>query len=217
MSPWTNWSRNIEAPVNNENYFSPATLSQLQSIVTGAAANGVALRVSGQRHSQPPLVVADSRGGVPAESRKTWLVDLSCYADLGPNRDLRILLDPSGKKVTVNAGVREDELDAFLTAHQKMFRTVTAGGFFSLGGMTAIDVHGATVDAPIFAETASAFTIMGPDGAVTTLDANSPPVAGWKPIQFARVSLGALGIVTSVTLEVVERPWATTLKSGRDR
>jgi hypothetical protein len=63
MSPWTNWSGNIEAPVNNENYFSPATLSQLQGIVTGAATNGVALRVSGQRHSQPPLVVADSRGG----------------------------------------------------------------------------------------------------------------------------------------------------------
>lgn len=217
MSPWTNWSGNIEAPVNNENYFSPATLSQLQGIVTGAAANGVALRVSGQRHSQPPLVVADSRGGVPADSKKCWLVDLSCYADLGPKRDQRILLDPSGKKVTVNTGVREDELDAFLTAHQKMFRTVTAGGFFSLGGMTAIDVHGATVDAPIFAETASAFTIMGPDGAMTTLDENSPSVVGWKPIQFARVSLGALGIVTSVTLEVVERPWATTLKSGSDR
>jgi FAD/FMN-containing dehydrogenase len=82
--------------------------------------------------------------------------------------------------------------------------------------MTAVDVHGATVDAPIFAETASAFTIMGPDGAVTKLDKNSPAVDGWKPIQFARVSLGALGIVTSVTLEVMERPWATTLKSGMD-
>jgi len=211
MSPWTNWSGNIETPVNNENYFSPTTLSQLQAIVTGAASKGVALRVSGQRHSQPPLVVADSRGGVPAGSKKTLLVDLSCYADLGPNQDQRILLDPSGKKVTVNAGVREDELDAFLTAHKMMFRTVTAGGFFSLGGMTAVDVHGATVDAPIFAETASAFTIMGPDGAVTTLDEHSPPVDGWKPIQFARVSLGMLGVVTSVTLEVLEQPSAETL------
>jgi FAD/FMN-containing dehydrogenase len=151
------------------------------------------------------------------DSKKTWLVDLSCYADLGPKGDQRILLDPSGKKVTVNAGVREDELDAFLTAHQKMFRTVTAGGFFSLGGMTAVDVHGATVDAPIFADTASAFTIMGSDGAVATIDEHLTPVAGWKPIQFARVSLGALGIVTSVTLEVLGRPSATTLKSGSDK
>lgn len=217
MPLWTNWSRNIETPINNENYFSPSTKGELQAIVTSASASGVVLRISGQRHSQTPLVVADSRDGVAADSKKTWLIDLSCYADLGPEGDQRILLDPSGKKVTVNAGVREDELDAFLTAHRKMFRTVTAGGFFSLGGMTAVDVHGATVDAPIFAETASAFTIMGPDGAVTTIDEHSPPVAGWKPISFARVSLGALGIVTSVTLEVVERPSAATLKSGSDK
>src|SRR5271163_4702606 len=108
MSLWKNWSGNIETPISNENYFSPSTLSELRGIVTSATANGVALRVSGQRHSQTPLVVADSRGGVPADSKKTWLVDLSCYADLGPKGDQRILLDPSGKKVTVNAGVRED-------------------------------------------------------------------------------------------------------------
>ncbi|MEP6537079.1 MAG: D-arabinono-1,4-lactone oxidase [Bryobacteraceae bacterium] len=216
MSRWTNWSGNLEISLDKENYVSPATLSQLQAIVTGAATKAVVLRVSGQRHSQAPLVVADGRGGTPAEARKTLLIDLSCYADLGPNRDQRIVLEPSGRHVTVNAGVREDELDAFLTAHHKMFRTVTAGGFFSVGGMTAVDVHGATVDAPIFAETASAFTIMGLDGTVTTIDEDTPSVAGWKPIQFARVSLGALGIVTSVTLEVVDRPWATTLKSGSD-
>ena len=172
MPTWMNWSGNIEAPIGNENYFAPASLSQLQGIVTGAAEQGVTLRVSGQRHSQSPLVVSDSRGGGSAVSKKTWLVDLSCYADLGPKGDQRIVLDPSGKKVTVNAGVREDELDAFLTARNKMFRTVTAGGFFSLGGMTAVDVHGAIVNAPIFAETASAFTIMGSDGALTMLDEN---------------------------------------------
>lgn len=212
MPIWKNWSGNIEAPIGNDNYFSPASLGELQGIITSAVKQGVTLRVSGQRHSQSPLVVSDSRGGGSAFSKKTWLVDLSCYADLGPKGGQRIVLDPSGKKVTVNAGVREDELDAFLTARNKMFQTVTAGGFFSLGGMTAVDVHGATVNAPIFAETASAFTIMGPDGVVTTLDENSPHIAGWKPIQFARVSLGALGIVTSVTLEVVQR----ALNAGSD-
>jgi FAD/FMN-containing dehydrogenase len=57
----------------------------------------------------------------------------------------------------VNPGAREDDVDAFLTKHDLMFKTVTAGGFFSLGGMTSVDVHGGTVDAPIFAETASSF------------------------------------------------------------
>ena len=42
-----------------------------------------------------------------------------------------------------------------------MLKTVTAGGFFSLGGITAVDVHGATVAAPIFADSVVAFNVMG--------------------------------------------------------
>jgi hypothetical protein len=57
--------------------------------------------------------------------------------------------------------------------------------------MTSVDVHGATIAAPIFAETASAYTIMGPDGVVTTIDANTPSEGNWQPLQFARVSLWA--------------------------
>jgi FAD/FMN-containing dehydrogenase len=213
---WQNWSQNLVQALPSDCYFNPRSRSELQDVVRRARSAGVKLRVSGQRHSQSPLVVEENRGGASATSKRTWLVDLSCYADLGPNGTERIRLEAGGKEVTVNAGVREDELDAFLTKHDKMFRTVTAGGFFSIGGMTAVDVHGATVDAPIFAETASVFSIMGADGTVTKLDRNSPTVDGWSPLQFARVSLGALGIVTSVTLEVMERPWAETLKSGRD-
>jgi FAD/FMN-containing dehydrogenase len=214
---WKNWSGNIvHAPlIDGENYFSPTDRASLADVVRRAAAAGVTVRVSGQRHSQPPLVADDTRGAATAPERKTWLVDLACYADLGAPPYQRIVLDASGNTVTVNAGVREDELDAFLTRNNKLLRTVTAGGFFSIGGMTAVDVHGGTVDAPIFAETASAFTIMGPDGAVTTLDLNTPAENGWQPLQFARCSLGALGIVTSVTLEVLDRPLATSLRSGR--
>jgi FAD/FMN-containing dehydrogenase len=97
-----------------------------------------------------------------------------------------------------------------------MLKTVTAGGFFSLGGMTAVDVHGATQDAPIFAETVSAFNILLADGTVTTIDGKSSPVDGWSPLQFARVSLGGLGVVTSITIDVLERPWKTTLQGGTE-
>jgi FAD/FMN-containing dehydrogenase len=169
--------------------------------------------VSGQRHAQPPLVAADNRT-TPNPIR--WLIDLSCYKDLGPGGDQSIVLHPSEGTVTVNTGVREDELDAVLTKNDMMLKTVTAGGFFSLGGMTAVDVHGATINAPIFAETVSAFNIMGPDGQVKTINTQTPAVDGWSPLRFARVSLGALGVVTSVTVDVMPRPWATTLRSGKN-
>ena len=92
----------------------------------------------------------------------------------------------------MNTGVREDELDAFLAKNNLMLTTVTAWGFFSLGGMTAVDVHGGTTDAPIFAETVSAFTLLLADGSVTTIDAQSPKVGSLSPLQCARVSLGGL-------------------------
>ena len=217
---WQNWSGNLvhkPASDGGKYYFAPTNLTELKSVLTEVSkVRGAIIRVSGQRHSQPPLVVEDNRAAVP-QTTKTYLVDMSCYADLGPVQDQHIVLGPGKNQVTVNTGVREDELDAFLTQHNLMLKTVTAGGFFSLGGMTAVDVHGATLDAPIFAETVSAFNILLADGTVTTIDGESSAVASWSPLQFARVSLGGLGIVTSITIDVLERPWATTLQGGTAR
>lgn len=213
---WRNWSGNLvhqPAMDGADYYFTPTNLSELQQVLAEAKKAGVTIRVSGQRHSQPPLVLEDS-GDTPPPATKTYIVDLSCYCDLGTNHDQRIVLGPGEKQVTVNAGVREDELDAFLSEHQLMLQTVTAGGFFSLGGMTAVDVHGASLDAPIFAETVSSFTLLLADGTVTTIDENTPVEDGWSPRQFVRVSLGGLGIVTSMIIDVLERATPATLQGG---
>lgn len=213
---WQNWSGNIKhlAPTDGAPYyFSPTNLSELKAVLAQAKQNGVTVHASGQRHSQPPLVADDNRNN-PTAAPKAYLVDMSCYVDVG---DGGIAPGPGGNQVTVNPGVREDAVDAFLTKHNLMFKTVTAGGFFSLGGMTGVDVHGATVDEPIFAETASSFTILGADGNLTTIDASTASVNGWSPLQFARVSLGALGVVTRITLDVQPRPYATTLRGDTKR
>ncbi|MFZ6709528.1 FAD-binding protein [Undibacterium sp. TC9W] len=205
---WQNWSQNLFYQGDNY-YYTPRTRAELQAIVSTTAAQNKQLRVSGQRHSQTPLVASSE---TPASG--VVILDLSCYADLGREGDQRIQISSDGKSVTVNTGVREDELDAFLTQNKLMLETVTAGGFFSLGGMTAVDVHGATVQAPIFAETVTAFAIMGPSGIVNTIDASTPKVGAWSPLQFARVSLGSLGIVTAVTISVLPRPFANCLAAG---
>jgi FAD/FMN-containing dehydrogenase len=147
----------------------PTNRAELKSVLADAVTKGVTVRASGQRHSQPPLVTNDNRGAVPPLPT-TYLVDMSCYADLGPGSKDVMVLGPGPNQVTVNPGIREDELDAFLTQHNLILDTVTAGGFFSIGGMTAVDVHGGTVDAPIFAEAVSAFTILGADGNETIID-----------------------------------------------
>jgi FAD/FMN-containing dehydrogenase len=210
---WHNWTQNIvhNPPADGSNYyFAPKSLSELKAILQKAITDKAVLRVSGQRHSQPPLVI----GADTATPPKNYLLDLSCYADLGPKGDQTMIVDVANKKITVNTGVREDQVDALLTANNLMLRTVTAGGFFSLGGMTSVDVHGATTADPIFAGTVSTFTILRADGTVVTIDETTAPVDGWHPIQFARVNLGGLGIVTAVTIDVLDRPYATTLQGG---
>lgn len=217
---WQNWSGNVVHNPSSDGvkyYFAPNNLAELkQALAEAAKISGATIRVSGQRHSQPPLVASDNRAAVPQTTRE-FIVDMACYADLGAGQDQRIVLGPGANQVTLNSGVREDELDTFLTSNNLMMRTVTAGGFFSLGGMTAIDVHGGTVDAPIFAESVSAFNILLADGTVTTIDEQTPAVDGWSPLQFARVSLGGLGLVTSFVLNVLSRPYATTLQGGSER
>ena len=174
---WTNWTENIvhQPPTDGSNYyFAPNTLSELKAVLQQAITDKAVLRVSGQRHSQPPLVIS-ANALVPGA--KNYLVDLSCYADLGPNGDQNMVVDVANKKITVNTGVREDQVAALLTKNNLMMRTVTAGGFFSLGGMTSVDVHGATTAAPIFAGTVSAFTILRADGSVVTIDVLDRPYA----------------------------------------
>lgn len=216
---WSNWSGNIvhEPPTNGgKYYYRPTNMVELKSILADAVTKRVTVRVSGQRHSQPALVTDDNRDAVPPLPT-TYLVDMSCYADLGPgNKDIMIL-GPGQNHVTVNPGTREDDLDAFLTKNNLMLDTVTAGGFFSIGGMTAVDVHGGTVDAPIFAEAVSAFTILGADGKEIIINEQSKDRDGNSLLAFARVSLGALGIVTRLTLNVLPRPWANTLQGGTER
>jgi FAD/FMN-containing dehydrogenase len=215
---WQNWSGNLvhEPSTNGANYYFRTTnLIELKSVLTDAVTKGVTVRVSGQRHSQPPLVTNDNRAAVSPQPT-TYLVDMSCYADLGPEGKDLMVLGPGPNQVTVNPGTREDDLDAFLTKNKLMLETVTAGGFFSIGGMTAVDVHGATVEAPIFTEAVSAFTILGADGNETIIDRQSKDGEGHSLLQFARVSLGGLGVVTKMTLEVLPRPWANTLQGATE-
>jgi hypothetical protein len=187
---WGNWGGNIvhEPPANGANYyFRPTNPVELKSVLADAVTKGVTVRASGQRHSQPPLVTDDNRGAVPPLPT-TYLVDMSCYADLGPGSKDAMVLGPGPNQVTVNPGVREDGLDAFLTQRNLMLDTVTAGGFFSIGGMTE-----------------------------TIIDEQSTDGDGHSLLEFARVSLGALGIVTRMTLDVLPRPWANTLQGGTAR
>ncbi|TNF66635.1 MAG: FAD-binding protein [Gammaproteobacteria bacterium] len=215
---WTNWSGNLQYKPTSEDgqyYFLPTSENELKLIINQVAQSqgSIKLRVSGQRHSATPLIVNSNANNpdINTQHGHQWTIDLACYNDLGDSGVQDIIIDQDNLTATVNAGVTEDELDAYLTAHNLMLSTVTAGGFFSIGGMVAVDVHGASVDSPILANTVISYTVMNDKGEKVTYDANSPEFKGYKPLQFHRVSLGTLGIITSVTFKVQPRPYKNTL------
>lgn len=212
---WQNWCHNL--PERSVAVVRPTTRADLQRYLAEAKENGKTLRVTAQRHAQPPLIVPETPS--PESDASLVLVDLLNYADLVANADLvasgdqvlspngKMLLDKSQNTVVANAGVREDELASFLKAYNRRLVTVTAGGFFSVGGMVNVDVHGATHKEGIFAETALEFTLLDGSGREVVINDQTPDFPDldgktWKPLSFARVSLGALGVVTSVKLRV---------------
>jgi FAD/FMN-containing dehydrogenase len=224
--PWKNWIGNLSyqpSIVVGQYYFTPTTSNELREIITQAAIRKVKIRVSGQRHSTPPLIVNNDKYSPILNTKpgSVWVLDLSCYSDLGANENETIILNKEENTVTVNAGVREDQLDAYLSANNYMLPTVTAGGFFSMGGMAAIDVHGATINSVNFSGNIVAYTVMGADGTKKTYDSNSPKVkinnVQYDPLQFHRVSLGALGVITSVTIKIIPRPFKNTLVASQER
>ncbi|NES19717.1 MAG: FAD-binding protein, partial [Symploca sp. SIO3E6] len=235
LQKWQNWSKNIVYESNEPYYFMPQNDTELREALQQARqakeySPNLTVRVSGQRHSQPPLVIHDNRDVEDKldmeKNPPVFLVDMSCYADDATGGE-RLLVDPGNpNRVIMNSGVREDELENFLKKNDLMMKTVTAGGSFSLGGITAVDAHGATVEEGIFAETVYSFTIMNANGEEITIDEDTqirdilPKCArlgdNWSPIQFARVSLGGLGIVTSIKLNVQPRPYQETLLGGTE-
>jgi len=226
---WTNWSQNLASvpPLPDDGYyFEPTTREELLAIACQAKAAGKQLRVSGQRHSQPALVHGTNTSSSNASvDSNVWLVDLRCYSDLetaeGTSRMvLTTLTDPVTREekqvVVANAGVREDELAEFLQNNNRMLPTVTAGGFFSLGGVVAVDVHGATVDEGILAETVEAMEVLRtyPDVGIDTVDAATMTPDGDPALPYERVALGSLGIMTSLAFRVLDRPFEESITSS---
>lgn len=230
---WKNWSENIwyDGPANYIKY--PKTEEELRAILQDASDRGITVRAAGQKHSQPPQIVPDNRARgccwlpLPrcCKPLTQYVIDMSFYKDIlaeENNADgeiivrMKVLSRNNLKKdavVAVNAGTREDEFDSYVTGENLALQTVTAGGIFSLGGMTSNDVHGGSIRRGIFADTCEGFSIMTWDGTIIEIHEDDPVREdGFKPIQFARVNLGLLGIVTRVYVKCDFHPVKQSLE-----
>lgn len=161
----------------------PVRESQLVEAVREARREGLRVRAAGAGHSFSGAAATD---GV--------LLDLRDYA--------RVLhVDRAARRVTVQAGVRLHALSLALDAAGLALPTLGDIDRQSLAGALATGTHGTGARFPGLAGPVVGMRLVSGTGEVVDLDGEREP----ELLRAARVSLGALGVVSSVTLQCVPR------------
>ncbi|MFD4443646.1 D-arabinono-1,4-lactone oxidase [Nocardia sp. NPDC058519] len=189
-STWVNWAgeqRCAPAVVA-----APRDVEELAAIVTDAAAAGRTVRVAGSGHSFTDAVLTDGT-----------LVDLS-------GLDKVLDVDADTGRVRVEAGISLHAASPLLHGHGLAFPNLGDIDTQSLAGATATATHGTGARLRNISAALHSVEVLRADGTRVELNEQTDP-DGWRA---ARVSVGALGIVTAATLqlepsfvlECVERP-----------
>ncbi|MEU0144437.1 FAD-binding protein [Streptomyces sp. NPDC006288] len=169
----TNWAGNITFGARQ--LHTPTSVAELQDVV----AAGTAVRALGTGHSFN--TVADTAG------------DLVSVAGLPRS----VQIDEGAGTVTVSAGLRFGELTG--TLHRSGFALHNLGSLphISVAGACATGTHGSGVGNRALAGAVRALDLVTADGGLVSLERGDADFAG------AVVSLGALGVVTRLTLDLV--------------
>jgi FAD-linked oxidoreductase len=187
---WHNWAGNVTA--RPRRVASPGSAADVAAEVRQAAADGLTIRMAGSGHSFTPTAVVD---GVLLQPDRLTAIR-SFDADAGT--------------VTVEAGCPLHVLNAELAARALSLANMGDIQVQTVAGATQTGTHGTGRDVGGMAAQVSGLELVLADGRIVTCSADSPGGGLSGPdgnpvglFDAARVGLGALGIVTALTLRVV--------------
>lgn len=171
-----NWAGTVRArPAAVE---APSSEDEVAALVRYAADAGLGLKCVGAGHSWNDAACTE---GI--------LVHL--------DRCARVLeVDAERRRVTVEAGIRLKHLNAELARHGLGLRVLGSISEQSIAGATATATHGSGLKFGNISTSIVALRLVDGRGQVREIDARQPEL-----LRAARVGLGALGVVTRVTLE----------------
>ncbi|HSS11271.1 MAG TPA: D-arabinono-1,4-lactone oxidase, partial [Acidimicrobiales bacterium] len=176
---WRNWAGNQAcAPIAIER---PGTDAELVAIVKEAAAGGHRVKVVGAGHSFTDIACTD---GVQ--------VSLDNYGRL-------LHVDRERGRVTAQAGIRLSVLNEALAARGLALENLGDIAYQSIAGAISTSTHGTGAAFGGLATQVVGLDLISADGTVITSSAEEEP----DIFQSARVGLGALGVVSAVTLQCV--------------
>ncbi len=171
--PRANWAGNVA--FRAPDFHRPASIRELQAVV----ARSGRIRALGTGHSFTDL--ADSPGAQVT------------VAGLPPE----VSVDSAASRVRVSAGLTYAELARPLARHGLALASLASLPHISVAGACATATHGSGMAQPCLAAAVAGLTLVTAGGDLLELTRPDPGFAG------AVVHLGALGVVTSLTLDVV--------------
>ncbi|MBD8062070.1 D-arabinono-1,4-lactone oxidase [Oceanitalea stevensii] len=174
---WRNWSGTVA--VTPAEVLVPRDTAEVAAIVRRAAATGRRVTAVGAGHSFTP--VAEARDVQLRLDRLTGIV----------------AVEPEGR-VRVRAGTRLRELSALLATHGLALENLGDIDVQTLAGALSTGTHGTGARFGGLATQVVGLELVRGDGEVVRLGDGAGP-----PVEAAVVGLGALGIVTEVTLRCV--------------
>jgi len=177
---WKNWAGNQRAtPAAIE---TPSSEEEIVAIVRDAAAAGERVKMVGAGHSFTAIAVTDGRL-------------------IRPDNFQRVLsVDRTKRLVTVQAGIRLSTLNAELAKRGLAMPNLGDIEYQSIAGAISTATHGTGIKLGGLATFVVGMRIITGDGSVIECDAEHEP----ELFHTARVGLGALGVLSTVTLQCEE-------------
>jgi len=176
---WRNWGRTVVAYPRAQ--FHPTTEEALCQIARAASRAGEPVKAIGAGHSFSPIAATDG-----------WLVRLDRYT--------RVLsIDRERRTAKVQAGISLHRLSQALLAHGLALPNLGDIAYQSIAGAISTATHGTGRRLGNLATFVRSLSLVTAQGAVLECSAGERP----ELFHHARVGLGALGIISTVTLQCV--------------
>ena len=176
---WSNWAGNQQT--GTVLLSKPQTESELQQVVQSAQASGRRVKAVGSGHSFTAIAVSEE-----------VLVDLSNYDEI-------IAIDKINQTVTVQSGIQLSKLNQALYENSLAMQNLGDIAYQTIAGAISTSTHGTGAKFTGIANQVVALRIVLADSSIVECSAN----VNAQLFSCARVGLGALGLISTVTLKVV--------------
>ena len=179
MATWRNWAGNQVA--HPQSIESPRNVGELAEIVAQASARGQKIKAVGSGHSFTSAAATDGR-----------MLRLENLRGISH-------VDREKNQVTVGAGTRLSELNTLLHAEGLALANMGDIAYQTVAGAISTSTHGTGKALTGLAGQVVAMTMVNGNGEIVECSATSHS----DVFEAARVSVGALGVVSQYTLQVV--------------